>query len=400
MTFIANATHIIPIFTNLALTLSTLHISDPPRLHRDKQLDKFLIGEICCRNFMNQDLTFLQPSTIYETKTQEDRILPEPNPTEVPLNTFQETNQPQEEDNNPSQASPAKLFYERTRITNRPAPIQPVEPVVGLTTEEQCRKEEDLGITLDKLLRLSPCEDHISTPLQTLDGLYVNQPSQFLPLAQEAKKLAKRIKKEEEASQWLGIPVEKLLNNSFTEQLNCIQTLQQIAPLHSTKDHLSQDIITIFERLGKVENTPFHKLYYVTENCPECYYTSVIKTFVKIVKRSTTDRQIVLVNTARALKYSEDFRQRQSQLFTVLEKYHLVPDSLENLKSQFHFLKEATSRNVENLQQTTTVQQMYTTSLCSYINKLLTRIARRCYSSAQSETHNGAAYCSNKCSRF
>ena len=101
------------------------------------------------------------------------------------------------------------------------------------------------------------------------------------------------------------------------------------------------------------------------------YYTSIIKTFVEIVKRSTTDRQIVLVNMATALKYLEDFGQRQSQLFTVLEKYHLIPDSLENLKSEFHFLKEATSRNVENLQQTITVQQTYTASLCSYINNIL-----------------------------
>ena len=94
------------------------------------------------------------------------------------------------------------MSYDRTRITNRPAPIQPVDPVVGLTLEEQYRKEEDPDLALDKLLGLSSCKDHISTPLQTLDGLYVNQPSQFLPLAQEAKKLAKRIKEEEEASQW------------------------------------------------------------------------------------------------------------------------------------------------------------------------------------------------------
>ena len=244
-TFTANTSHIIPTFTNLPVTVNTLHISDAPRLHRDKQLEEFPIGEIHCHNFINQDLTFLQPSTIYETTTQEDNILPESNPTEVPLNTSQETNQPQGEDSNPSQASLAELFYDRNRITNRLAPIQPVEPVADLTTEEQRRKEEDLDLTLDELLGLSSCEDHISRPLQTLDGLYVNQPSQFLPLAQEAKKLAKRIKEEEEASQWLGIPIEQLLNSSFTEQLNCIQTLQQIAPLHTTKDHLLQDIITI-----------------------------------------------------------------------------------------------------------------------------------------------------------
>ena len=94
VTFAANATHIIPIFTNLPVTVNTLHISDPLRLHRDKQLEEFLIGEIHCHNFINQNLTFLQQSTIYEATTQEDSILPERNPTEVPLNTSEETNQP------------------------------------------------------------------------------------------------------------------------------------------------------------------------------------------------------------------------------------------------------------------------------------------------------------------
>ena len=74
---------------------------------------------------------------------------------------------------------------------------------------EQCRKEEDPDLTLIDLLGLTPCEEHIITPLQTLDELYVNQPSRFLPLAQEAKKLAKELKEEEEVSQWSGIPIKK-----------------------------------------------------------------------------------------------------------------------------------------------------------------------------------------------
>ena len=221
-----------------------------------------------------------------------------------------------------------------------------MEPVIGLTTKEQHRREEDPNLTLDELLGLSSCEDHISTPLPPLDGLYVNQPSQFLPLAQKTKKLAKKIKAEEEASQWSGIPVEQLLNNSFTEQLNCIQSLQQIVPLHAAKDHLPKDIITILKRLGKVDNTPFDKLYYLAESCTDHCYTSIIKTFIEIIKQSAIDRQIVLVNMARALKYLEDFGQRQSQLFMVLEKYHLLPDNLENLQSQFGFLKQATTKNV------------------------------------------------------
>ena len=105
-------------------------------------------------------------------------------------------------------------------------PIQPVEPIIGLTEEKQRKREEDPNLTINELLGLSPCEGHITTPLQMLDGQYVNQPSHFLPLAQEAQKLAKKMRQEEEASQWLGIPVEQLLSSSFTEQLNSIQTLQ------------------------------------------------------------------------------------------------------------------------------------------------------------------------------
>ena len=90
---------------------------------------------------------------------------------------------------------------------------------------------------------------------------------------------------------------------------------------------------------------------------------TAIQTFVKTIKQNAFNRQIVLVNTARALKYLESYGQRQSQLFTVLEKYHQVPDGLEDLKSQFYFLKEATSRNVENLQQAINVQHTYTMSM-------------------------------------
>ena len=79
---------------------------------------------------------------------------------------------------------------------------------------------------------------------------------------------------------------------------------------------------------------------------------------------------------ARALKYLEANGQRQSQLFAVPEKYHQVPNSLEDLKSQLHFLKEATSRNVENLQQAINVQQTYTTNLCGHVNVILSRITK------------------------
>ena len=46
-----------------------------------------------------------------------------------------------------------------------------MKPVVGLTPQEQHRKEEDPDLTLTELLGLTPCEEHITTPFQTLDGL-------------------------------------------------------------------------------------------------------------------------------------------------------------------------------------------------------------------------------------
>ena len=261
----------------MPVTISTFQLSEAPILYWDKQLEEFLIGEKCCHNFINQDLTFLQLSTIYETTELDDSISSASDSTEVSVITVQENNQPQEEDSNSPHSSLTELSSDSIRIANRPAPIQPVELVIGLTTVEQCQREEDPNLTLDELLGLSSCEDHISTPLQTLDGLYVNQSSQFLPLAQEAKKLAKKIKAEEEALQWSGIPVEQLLNNSFTKQLNCIQSLQQIAPLHAAKDHLPKDIITILERLGKVDNTPFDQLYYLAESCRDHYNKALSK---------------------------------------------------------------------------------------------------------------------------
>ena len=103
-------------------------------------------------------------------------------------------------------------------------------------------------------------------------------------------------------------------------------------PVHALKEHLPKGIITILEILGKVDNTPFNKLYNLAENCMDCYYMSVTETFIEIIKHSWTECQIVVVNTTRALKYLEDFSQWQSQLFKVLEKYHLLSDNFENLQ--------------------------------------------------------------------
>ena len=140
-----------------------------------------------------------------------------------------------------------------------------------------------------------------------LDGLYVMQPKRILPLEQEAKKLAEELCKEEIASQWAGLLPKKLLQESFLEQLDALQALDQLAPLTAAKEHLPGDIIDILAHLGKVDNIPFNQLYSLVEYCADIYYTKVIQMLTRLMKNSFHDRQLILVNTARVLQFLESY---------------------------------------------------------------------------------------------
>ena len=108
---------------------------------------------------------------------------------------------------------------------------QSIQPTLGFTPAEVCQAESNPTLTIPQLLEIEPCREYTETPLKTLDGLYVMQPKRFLPLAQEAKKLVKELCKEEIASQWAGLLAKKLLQESFLEQLDALQTLDQLTSL-------------------------------------------------------------------------------------------------------------------------------------------------------------------------
>ena len=110
------------------------------------------------------------------------------------------------------------------------------------------------------------------------------QLKRFLPLTQEAKKLVEELHKEEIASQWAGLLPEKLLQESFLEQLDALQALDQLAPLTAAKEHLPGDIIDILAHLGKVDDIPFNQLYSLVEDCADRYYTKVIQTQTRLMK--------------------------------------------------------------------------------------------------------------------
>ena len=195
-----------------------------------------------------------------------------------------------------------------------------MQPTLGFTQAETQQAQNEPTLTIPELLKIEPCKEYIETPLQTLDGLYVTQLKRFLPLTQEAKKLAEELCKEEIAPQWAGLPPKKLLQESFIQQLDALQSLYQLALLTAAKEHLPGDIIDILECLGKVDNIPFNQLYNLAEDCTDRYYTKVIQTLTHLMKNSFHDRQLVLDNTARALKFLESYARIKCKECTVVSK--------------------------------------------------------------------------------
>ena len=214
------------------------------------------------------------------------------------------------------------------RSLDSETPIQQVSPLLGPTPRENLQlQNKNSPEDISDVLGTHIFQGYVETPLKTLDSIVVNQTKRFLLLAEEAKRLAKEIRIEKLNEQWAGILHEQLLNQSFTDQLNSIQILEQLAPLELAKQHLPADIIDISERLGNVDNIPFNQLYYIAENCMDRYYTKVIGTFVSIIKRQIADCQLLLVNTAHCPKLLEEYSFRQSHIWKIFHKHLTILDA-------------------------------------------------------------------------
>ena len=265
--------------------------------------------------------------------------------------------------------------------------ISQVTPVLGITPHENTQlQSRNTPEDIADILGTRAFQRYVDTPLQTLDGIIVNQPKRFLPFTKETKRIAEEIRIEKINEQWAGIPREQLLNQSFNDQLNSIQILEQLAPLQLAKEHLPGDIVDILERLGKADNIPFNQLYYIVENCADRYYSKVIETFVALLKHQFMDRQLLLVNTARSLKFLEEYADRQALIWDIFKRHQTIPDDIQdlhfhiddfktNIEKEFSLLKEVTRNNVENFQSSLNLQQMYSTALCSHINNIYNKLA-------------------------
>ena len=82
----------------------------------------------------------------------------------------------------------------------------------------------------------------------------------------------------------------------------------------------------------------------------------------------------------------EEYANRQAQIWKILCKYQNLPDDVEDLhfhfdsfkssiKTDFKHLKEAMSRNVQNIQTSLDIQQTYSSTLCSHVNNIYNKLS-------------------------
>ena len=104
-----------------------------------------------------------------------------------------------------------------------------------------------------------------------------------------------------------------------------------------------------------------------------------------LLKWQFADRQLLLVNTARSLKFLEEYADRQVLIWQIFQKHENIPDDIHNLhlhiddfktniEKEFNFLKDATCKNVENFQTLLNLQQTYSVALCSHVNNIYHKI--------------------------
>ena len=104
-----------------------------------------------------------------------------------------------------------------------------------------------------------------------------------------------------------------------------------------------------------------------------------------LLKCQFTDRQLLLVNTARSLKFLEEYADRQALIWKIFQRHKNIPDNIQdlhfhigdfktNIEKEFSLLKEATCKNVENFQSSLNLQQTYSVALCSHINNIYNKL--------------------------
>ena len=99
------------------------------------------------------------------------------------------------------------------KASDSETPVSQVTPLLGTTPRENYQlQHKNIPDDISDILGTHVYQGYVETPIQTLDGIMVNQPKRFLPLVEEAKCLTEEIRIEKLNEQWCGILREQLLN--------------------------------------------------------------------------------------------------------------------------------------------------------------------------------------------
>ena len=83
--------------------------------------------------------------------------------------------------------------------------ISQVTPLLGITPRENTQlQSRNTPEDIADILGTRAFQRYVDTPLQTLNGIIVNQPKHFLPLAKEAKRTVKKLELRKSMSSGLG----------------------------------------------------------------------------------------------------------------------------------------------------------------------------------------------------
>ena len=89
------------------------------------------------------------------------------------------------------------------KASDSETPVSQVTPLLGTTPSENCQlQHKNTPDDILDILGTHVYQGYVETPIQTQDGIVVNQPKKFLPLVEEAKCLAEEIRIEMLKEQW------------------------------------------------------------------------------------------------------------------------------------------------------------------------------------------------------
>ena len=82
----------------------------------------------------------------------------------------------------------------------------------------------------------------------------------------------------------------------------------------------------------------------------------------------------------------EEYSDHQSQIWKIFQKHQTILEDLQDLhfhfddfknslEKDFNFRKKATSKNIQNFQTSLNLQQTYSSSLCSHVNNIYSKLS-------------------------